>query len=254
MLGFAAVAAASLAALAPAHAAPQPLGPAAHHWTLTYQADARQLYRWSHAFGGNPPGSPGGPGITCPTSSMVRPPLPHRALRIEVRAATSNCINPWTGAGEPWRSGAVQSSGVFTQRFGGFSARVYVPGVSAARLLNWPSFWMVGASGTWPANGEMDVMEVLAGHDCWTYHYSRPGHPRAIVHGCYRTPPGWHVFTATWWARGWNVWQDGRLVGRVRRSTTRVPMIALFDHMVAASSYQQAATLRVAWFRAWRRG
>ena len=52
-----------------------------------------------------------------------------------------------------------------------FTAVITLPCTAAGQIENWPAFWLDGTTGTWPAHGEIDVMEGLHGHAAWHYHY-----------------------------------------------------------------------------------
>jgi beta-glucanase (GH16 family) len=83
-------------------------------------------------------------------------------LVIEARRET--VVNPrYTGAGD-WRtarknaeytSASLSSSGLQTFLYGHFEMRARIP--TAAGM--WPAWWTLGATGQWPASGEVDIME-----------------------------------------------------------------------------------------------
>jgi beta-glucanase (GH16 family) len=61
--------------------------------------------------------------------------------------------------GREYTSGRINTKGLFTQRYGRIEARARLP---AGKGL-WPAFWMLGAdidTVTWPACGEIDVLEL----------------------------------------------------------------------------------------------
>jgi hypothetical protein len=113
-----------------------------------------------------------------------------------------------------YASGAMFSNGLWQQFRPGMwvEARMYLPpnqdptvsGVGSCGL-NWPAFWTNGTS--WPADGELDVMECL-GHGDWTppsdnveahTHYigGDPGlRPAAWTNKMPATADGWHTFGA----------------------------------------------------------
>lgn len=57
-----------------------------------------------------------------------------------------------------YTSGRVLTEGIFEQTYGYFEARIKIPKGKGI----WPAFWLLGGN-NWPAEGEIDIMEVL-GH------------------------------------------------------------------------------------------
>ena len=55
---------------------------------------------------------------------------------------------------------------------------------SPAKIDNWPAFWLV-TTGSWPAGGEIDVMEGLHGTPQWHYHYLNKQGVHASLGGTY---------------------------------------------------------------------
>ena len=72
---------------------------------------------------------------------------------------------------------AATETGAFnTQTYETFSApatiseQINLPCNVCGQIENWPAFWLV-TTGSWPAGGEIDVMEGLHGYAAWHYHY-----------------------------------------------------------------------------------
>jgi beta-glucanase (GH16 family) len=79
-------------------------------------------------------------------------------------------LDCWTVADCKYTSARLNTAGKVTLTTGKVSIRVKLPkGVGL-----WPAFWMLGASGPWPGNGEIDVMEWIG---------SAPHVIGATVHG-----------------------------------------------------------------------
>jgi beta-glucanase (GH16 family) len=58
--------------------------------------------------------------------------------------------------GKAYTSGRLNTRGVREFTYGRFEARLRVP----AGRGYWPAFWLLGSVGSWPACGELDVMEL----------------------------------------------------------------------------------------------
>jgi hypothetical protein len=70
------------------------------------------------------------------------------------------------------------------------SERIKLPCTGTpARIDNWPAFWLA-TTGSWPAGGEIDVMEGLHGVPEWHYHYLNKQGVHASVGGTYPNTTG----------------------------------------------------------------
>ncbi|MFJ3671213.1 family 16 glycosylhydrolase [Streptomyces sp. NPDC090106] len=130
-------------------------------------------------------------------------------------------------------SARLTTKGLFAQRYGRFEARIKVPQGSATL----PAFWMMGAdddTNSWPANGEIDVMEVVGGEP-------------ATVHGTLHGPgyadegaggheeltggeilaDGFHTYGVEWTGKQVTWTLDGRAYHRERPRPGRS---WVFDH------------------------
>ena len=57
-----------------------------------------------------------------------------------------------------YTSGRMKTEGLYSWTYGRFEARIQIPTGQGI----WPAFWLLGAEGgTWPNNGEIDVMENI---------------------------------------------------------------------------------------------
>lgn len=82
--------------------------------------------------------------------------------------------------------------------YGRIEARVKLPAVTGA----WPAFWTQGISGSWPARGEIDIMEYVGKEPNNVYVgtvHASAGSNGAVAQSI-STPTGWHVFALEWFA------------------------------------------------------
>ena len=59
--------------------------------------------------------------------------------------------------GKQFTSARLKTLGRVQFKYGTLEARIKVPNLKNGL---WPAFWMLGATGTWPASGEIDIMEM----------------------------------------------------------------------------------------------
>lgn len=136
-------------------------------------------------------------------------------------------------------SGAVNTQDHTTYPIGSvFAQTITLPCDSSGRIENWPAFWTDGTSGTWPGNGEIDILEGQHGHATWTVHYVNAAGQNAQISG---TPPGdWcgtHDYAATWTARAITFTWDGSQVGQATAAQMGVPMFT--DNQNVIDDYGQ---------------
>jgi Glycosyl hydrolases family 16 len=121
------------------------------------------------------------------------------------------------------------------------SEQINLPCNVFGRIENWPAFWL-DTTGSWPAGGEIDVMEGLSGSVGWHYHYlNRFGANSAVG----STLPGFnacgtHTYSVDWTTSAITFYYDGRQVGRVTPSEIGVPIASGPMYVVndyAASSF-----------------
>lgn len=117
-----------------------------------------------------------------------------------------------------------------------FTATITLSCNASGQIENWPAFWAVGTTGSWPAQGEIDILEGLGGKATWTYHYANASGQNAQVGGA---PAGnWcgtHTYAADWQSSSISFIWDGKKVGQVTNSQIGVPiasdpMYAIFDY------------------------
>jgi len=142
---------------------------------------------------------------------------------LHLSAVARSCL------GWPYASGLVNTRQHFTFRYGYIEARVWLPGGNST--LNWPAVWANG-TGKWPKTGEIDVVEGLAGKDCYHFH-SKHG----ASGGCSAVRPaaGWHTFAADWRAKKITFYYDGVEVGAVSKGLTHAKMYLVLNLGVSSS-------------------
>jgi hypothetical protein len=141
---------------------------------------------------------------------------------LHLRADNRRCVDDH-GQSYSYASGLVNSRNHFTFTFGHVEARVWLPGGTS--VSNWPAVWATGI-GSWPTTGELDIMEGLAGDNCWHFH-SDAGGPG----GCSNvgTSSGWHTFAADWRPGRVTVSYDGKQVGQLAANITAAPMFLVLN-------------------------
>lgn len=121
-------------------------------------------------------------------------------------------------------SGRINTREKVELRYGTLSARIMLP--SGAGL--WPAFWALG-SGTWPATGEIDVMENVGEPDWVSAALHGPGYSgeAGLSNTMYFSDgdgaTGWHVYKARWEKDAVIFTVDDRLLYRATR-----PMVEYF--------------------------
>jgi hypothetical protein len=122
------------------------------------------------------------------------------------------------------------------------SETVTLPCTESGQVDNWPAFWIV-TTGSWPAGGEIDVMEGLSGAVYWHYHYlsasgvdSSVGGPVNGFDGC-----GTHTYEVNWTTSAINFYYDGTNVGTVTPGEIGVPIASgpmfVVNDYAASSEY-----------------
>ncbi|MDI2125648.1 glycoside hydrolase family 16 protein [Yinghuangia seranimata] len=124
----------------------------------------------------------------------------------------------------------------FAQKYGRFEARIRIPSGQGI----WPAFWMLGADierHPWPANGEIDVMEILGSDPATLYGTAHaPGFGDKGMGGSTRLPDGaalsdaFHTY-AVEWAPDRITWSlDGTPYFALDRASLPEGRTWVFDH------------------------
>ncbi|WP_448697513.1 family 16 glycosylhydrolase [Mucilaginibacter sp. AW1-3] len=146
-------------------------------------------------------------------------------LIIEVRKA--HVPNPgYDSASTNWKnkrpfieytSASINTSGLHAWKYGRFVMRAKID----TNMGLWPAFWMLGVSGKWPANGEIDIMEyyrgkILANIACGTatpYKAQWFSKTKAVK---LFTDPNWsnqfHIWRMDWDEKGISLYVDDELM------------------------------------------
>jgi beta-glucanase (GH16 family) len=235
---------------APAPVPPaRPTGNVPGRWHLVFSAvfTGRALSRagWSKGWLG--------PGITPPVDRQElecyapgNVTVAGGALQLSLIRQAHSC----GGRVRPYTSGLVNTDGKFEFTHGFMQARIWLPGRSGGRIVNWPAFWADGQN--WPQDGEIDVLEGLGGKACW--HFVNPATVRG---GCAAGTfgNGWHTFGADWEPRSITYYYDGRAVGTIKSGITHAPMYLILNNATARLyriPLRVPADMRIAYVRVWQ--
>jgi len=230
---------------APPVGSPGPPGdPATWHLTFDDEFNGTSLdtSNWSTGWFGSGITAPVSPGeLECYDPAQVN--VAGGELDLNLIAKSESC----GGQTRPYASGLVSTSGKFNFTYGYIEARAWLPG--AGSVADWPAIWTDGQS--WPADGEMDLVEGLQGHACWHFH-----DPLGAPGGCAPSPDtgGWHTFGADWEPGIVTYYYDGLPVGTVTTGITDAPMYIILNlaaDNVNGGPLQAPASLRIDYVRVW---
>jgi beta-glucanase (GH16 family) len=164
------------------------------------------------------------------------------ALSLTAVAKSETC----GGETRPWASGMVTTNGLFNFTYGYMEARVWLPG--SGSIADWPAFWADGQS--WPTDGEIDVMEGLAGRACVHFHNTEGG-PGKCSNATFTG--GWHTFAADWEPGSLTFYYDGTALWQDTSGITSAPMYLILNLAVDSSmSPAVGATMQVGYVRVWQ--
>ena len=133
------------------------------------------------------------------------------------------------GKSHDYRSGLVHTHDSFSQAYGYFEAKLYLPG-SNGLIDNWPAFWLDGEN--WPADGELDVMEGLGGRAAYHFH-SNNGESGTYVKEDFT---GWHTFGALWEPGKVKFYYDNHFVGSITSGVTDSPQFIILNLGIGINS------------------
>jgi Ca2+-binding RTX toxin-like protein len=199
-------------------------------WTLTFDEEFNGTSLNSDVWGSNWLGVPGT--VTKPVNTLELAAYDPAQVSVSGGYLRLNAIEkPATvnGVTYNYRSGLVHTHDSFTQTYGYFEARIFLPG-SNGQISNWPAFWLNGEN--WPYDGELDVMEGLEGSAAYHFH-SPSGGPGSAVAGDFT---GWHIFGALWEPGKVSYYYDNQLVGTITSGITGSPMYLILNLGIGVDS------------------
>lgn len=122
-------------------------------------------------------------------------------LKITTATNTDANCKLKNGSVAPYKSGLINTRKSFSQAYGYFEARMYLPGTNNA-IHNWPAFWTNGYHTKWPDRGEIDIAEVNSDHVPNNhYHYGPTSTDLYAGYGKGHTLSpviGWHTYAVKW--------------------------------------------------------
>lgn len=146
----------------------------------------------------------------------------------------------------PYLSGLINTIGKFSQTYGYFEARICLAGQSGV-ISNWPAWWLVGKRS--PADGELDIMEGLAGQVAYHFH-SASGVLGANVVGDFA---GCHLYASLWQPSEVTFYYDGNPVGSITSGITDQPQSLILNLAVGGfgGPVVVPSVMQVDYVRAW---
>ncbi|QNI36391.1 glycoside hydrolase family 16 protein [Edaphobacter albus] len=140
------------------------------------------------------------------------------------------------GIERPYTSARIKTQGVFAQTYGRFEARMQLPLGKGI----WPAFWMLGEdvkTASWPACGEIDMMENIGEPDVIYSTLHGPGYSgakgisqRFLLPAGEAVNTGFHVYAVEWTPNDIKFFFDDKLV--VERTPKDLPAGTkwVYDH------------------------
>lgn len=183
-----------------------------HSRSATHQVAAHKLL-WSDEFNG-PAGAPpnptkwkvvtGGGGWGNHELEDYTSRASNVSLDGHGRLAITAQQESYTDGGKTYHytSARIQTKGLYQSKYGQIEARIKLP---AGKGL-WPAFWALGANGSWPASGEIDMMENVGSNPftvIGSIHGPQTGtsrgyHISAEEHSRVSLAAGYHVYGVEW--------------------------------------------------------
>ena len=167
------------------------------------------------------------------------------ALNLTAITKTETCA----GVTQPYASGMVTTNGLFDFTYGYMEARVWLPGTGG--VADWPAFWTIGP--TWPASGEIDVMEGMGGLVSAHLHNGNSSTGPLTMGGTFTG--GWHTFACDWEPGSLTFYYDGTNIGSFTSGVPSVQQYLILDLALSStitSPNTTPATMKVDYVRVWQ--
>jgi beta-glucanase (GH16 family) len=190
-------------------------------WTLTWSDEfnlpdgsAVDPSNWSYDTGGSGWGNNELEYYTSGTSNAV---ISNGTLVITATTDGASNYTCWYGPCQ-YTSARLNTSGLFSQQYGIFEARIQIPEGQGV----WPAFWMLGndiGSVGWPSCGEIDIMENIGSTPDTVYGTTHGPGPTSYsddgLSGAFNAAApfggGFHVYSTEWSASQVSFYVDGTL-------------------------------------------
>ncbi len=132
--------------------------------------------------------------------------------RMKPGAALGNC---------GMTSTRMNTSGKRSWLYGKMEARIAIPMGQGV----WPAFWMMGNTGTWPSNGEIDIMEHINSTtvNVGTLHWNNGGHQSSGASVNVSNMTGYHIYGIEWDASQIKFYVDGNFYNTINISSIPQP-------------------------------
>ena len=227
---------------------PQPYGQVGGNWNLIFDSEfngsSLNTSKWSTGwFGSGVTVGPNSLEQECMDPAQVS--VANGELDLTAIQKTETC----GGVTQPYTSGMVTTNGHFNFTYGYMEARVWLPG--SAGVADWPAFWLIGPS--WPASGEIDVMEGLGG--LVQAHLHASSSSMGPLTGTGTFTGGWHTFGANWQPGSITFYYDGISIGTFTSLVPSAPMYLILNMSLSTaitSPNVAPADMRVDYVRVWQ--